>query len=277
MYNFIKQFLLNFCLIEIIGIHTNHPQVVDAFSNSNHITAKTRTKSSDEKFQSLYSTNASPSIADVDSDVVDDVFESFCEFLEKMQKDIIFQIESHPSNVDKVKFCSDAWTNSETSSRGLTRVIQPTSNQDCFIEKGAVSTTYLENGVLSSERAKAIQGRRAKLSPEDDGFTPNEGDIYKAAALSLVLHTRSPMVPTFRSDVRMFVVKSNETGKSMAWFGGGADLTPYYLFDEDVSGFHSMYKELCNDNFHDDGVTYYDMKSMCDEYFYIPASELIFD
>ena len=79
MYNFIKQFLLNFCLIEIIGIHTNHPQVVDAFSNSNHITAKTRTKSSGEKFQSLYSTNASPSIADVDSDVVDDVFESLAQ------------------------------------------------------------------------------------------------------------------------------------------------------------------------------------------------------
>ena len=57
----------------------------------------------------------------------------------------------------------------------------------------------------------------------------------------------------------------------MAWFGGGADLTPYYLFDEDVSEFHGRYKSLCNQHFKDDGVTYDQMKAMCDEYFFIPA------
>lgn len=149
----------------------------------------------------------------------------------------------------------------------MTRVIQPLSGEDCFIEKGAVSTTFLENGVLSSERAKAIQGRRAKqlLSEDENAFIPKEGDIYKAAALSLVLHTKSPNVPTFRSDIRIFVVQSTETDKNMAWFGGGADLTPYYLFDEDITDFHNRYKSLCNDHFNNDGDTYQDMKSMCDE------------
>ena len=118
---------------------------------------------------------------------VDDIFDSFAEFLTDAQTKIIAAIEAHESNADKVQFCSDAWTNDETSSRGLTRVIQPTKNEDCFIEKGAVSTTFLENGILSAERAKAIQGRRAKQvkSGEGDSFTPAEGDTYKAAALSL--------------------------------------------------------------------------------------------
>lgn len=204
---------------------------------------------------------------------VDDIFDSFAEFLTDAQTEIIAAIEAHESNADKVQFCSDAWTNDETSSRGLTRVIQPTKNEDCFIEKGAVSTTFLENGILSAERAKAIQGRRAKQvkSGEGDSFTPAEGDTYKAAALSLVLHTRSPMVPTFRSDVRIFVVRSKETGQSLAWFGGGADLTPYYLYDEDIREFHERYRNLCNDHFEDNGKTYHDMKQMCDNYFYIPA------
>jgi coproporphyrinogen III oxidase len=55
---------------------------------------------------------------------------------------------------------------------------------------------------------------------------PNGGQQYAAAALSLVFHPRSPFVPTFRADVRRFTVAGN------SWYGGGADLTPYYLFDE---------------------------------------------
>lgn len=202
-----------------------------------------------------------------DNEAMSSMFEDFCTFLTEMQTDIISQIESHPCNKDRVKFCSDAWSNEVTASRGLTRVIQPSNGEDCFIEKGAVSTTFLENGVLSLERAKAIQGRRAKqvLSEDENAFEPQEGDIYKAAALSLVLHTKSPNVPTFRSDIRVFVVQSTDSGKCMAWFGGGADLTPYYLFDDDIIDFHRRYKALCNIHFDDDGKTYQDMKSMCDE------------
>lgn len=200
------------------------------------------------------------------------IFTTFSEFLTEAQSDIISKIENHPCNPAGVCFSSDPWENEITSSRGLTRVIQPLDDEDCFIEKGAVSTTFLVDGILSAERAKAIQGRRGSSSSSvDDNFVPKEGDIYQAAALSLVLHTRSPMVPTFRSDVRIFMVQSKKTGQSVAWFGGGADLTPYYLFDEDVSDFHERYKNLCNHHFEDDGRTYDEMKAMCDEYFFIPA------
>jgi coproporphyrinogen III oxidase len=75
------------------------------------------------------------------------------------------------------------------------------------------------------------------------------------------------MVPTFRSDVRIFFVQSEES--KMAWFGGGADLTPYYLFDEDVTFFHDMYRDLCRNN--QEEFSYEALKEICDDYFYLPA------
>ena len=75
------------------------------------------------------------------------------------------------------------------------------------------------------------------------------GQRYSACALSLVFHPRSPLVPTFRADVRYFEVEmGGEAGSAVSgWFGGGADLTPAYLFDEDVSYFHECYKVRAED------------------------------
>eukprot|EP00591_Stephanopyxis_turris_P017787 CAMPEP_0195540144 /NCGR_PEP_ID=MMETSP0794_2-20130614/50424_1 /TAXON_ID=515487 /ORGANISM="Stephanopyxis turris, Strain CCMP 815" /LENGTH=314 /DNA_ID=CAMNT_0040674209 /DNA_START=293 /DNA_END=1237 /DNA_ORIENTATION=+ len=183
-------------------------------------------------------------------------------------------------------FSNDKWgsfleeNNDSTGSGGITRVIENGS----FIEKGACSITLIQNGILSAERAKAIRGRRS----DDDDVNVAEGDKYSAAALSIVLHTRSPMVPTFRSDVRIFMVTKTEKNdddddddddddsdgkrKTIAWFGGGADLTPYYLFEEDIRGFHCVYRDLCNDHFHENnGETYAKMKQSCDNYFYLVA------
>jgi coproporphyrinogen III oxidase len=39
----------------------------------------------------------------------------------------------------------------------------------------------------------------------------------------------------------------DEAGNLMdRWFGGGTDLTPYYLFDEDAIHFHGTYKHICD-------------------------------
>ena len=56
-------------------------------------------------------------------------------------------------------------------------------------------------------------------------------------------------MPTFRSDVRIFLVKSKDGCQSSAWFGGGSDLTPYYLNDEDITGFHAQLKETVEKSF----------------------------
>jgi coproporphyrinogen III oxidase len=75
------------------------------------------------------------------------------------------------------------------------------------------------------------------------------------------------MIPTFRSDVRIFYVEG--VG---AFLGGGADLTPYYLFDDDITEFHNVYKSL-SDEKHSKltECSYAALKQQCDEYFYLPA------
>jgi len=71
------------------------------------------------------------------------------------------------------------------------------------------------------------------------------------------------MVPTFRADVRHFELEGGD-----GWYGGGADLTPYYVYDEDAVDFHSYYKDVCDA--HDD-TAYARYKKWCDDYFFIPA------
>jgi coproporphyrinogen III oxidase len=48
------------------------------------------------------------------------------------------------------------------------------------------------------------------------------------------------------------------------WFGGGTDLTPYYLFEDDARHFHQTYKNVC-DAF--DPSFYPQFKTVCDNYF----------
>ncbi|WP_026082425.1 oxygen-dependent coproporphyrinogen oxidase [Mastigocladopsis repens] len=87
-----------------------------------------------------------------------------------------------------------------------------------------------------------------------------EGHIFYATGTSMVLHPRSPYVPTVHLNYRYF-----EAGP-VWWFGGGADLTPYYPFAEDAVHFHKTLKQAC-DAHHPE---YYPVfKRWCDEYFYL--------
>jgi len=72
------------------------------------------------------------------------------------------------------------------------------------------------------------------------------------------------MVPTFRADVRYFAVEGVEGG---GWFGGGADLTPSYYFEEDARAFHTHWRDTLAP-FGPDVYPAY--KALCDAYFYIP-------
>ncbi|AFY46109.1 coproporphyrinogen III oxidase [Nostoc sp. PCC 7524] len=87
-----------------------------------------------------------------------------------------------------------------------------------------------------------------------------EGHGFYATGTSLVLHPRNPYVPTVHLNYRYF-----EAGP-VWWFGGGADLTPYYPFAEDAAHFHKTLKQAC-DQHHPE---YYPVfKRWCDEYFYL--------
>jgi coproporphyrinogen III oxidase len=90
---------------------------------------------------------------------------------------------------------------------------------------------------------------------------PGEGRDFTACGVSLVLHPRSPMVPTVHANFR-FLTKG---GKE--WFGGGADLTPFYPFREDVIHFHKVWQRTCQR--HGPPVDYARFKHWCDEYFFL--------
>ncbi|HAG84399.1 MAG TPA: oxygen-dependent coproporphyrinogen oxidase [Cyanobacteria bacterium UBA12227] len=86
------------------------------------------------------------------------------------------------------------------------------------------------------------------------------GHGFFATGTSMVLHPRNPYVPTVHLNYRYF-----EAGP-VWWFGGGADLTPYYPFAEDAAHFHKTLKQAC-DAHHSE---YYPVfKRWCDEYFYL--------
>jgi coproporphyrinogen III oxidase len=119
-------------------------------------------------------------------------------------------------------------------------------NGDIF-EQAGVNFSEV-HGTLPAEMVARLGG-----SPEP---TP-----FRATGISLVIHPRSPLVPTTHANFRYLVVGERR------WFGGGADLTPYYLNESDARHFHSEFKKGCDR--HDPGY-YPRFKKWCDEYFYLP-------
>jgi len=102
----------------------------------------------------------------------------------------------------------------------------------------------------------AVHGESPKMLQKN-----NEPSEFFATGVSLVLHPKSPKIPTVHANFRYFEQSTGE-----AWFGGGIDLTPYYLVEEDAIHFHRTIKNTCDK--HD--PTYYPrFKKWCDEYFFI--------
>src|SRR5919201_726994 len=120
-------------------------------------------------------------------------------------------------------------------------------------ERAGVNSSVV-HGTLARETAASLLGGQAV----DEEAVP-----FFAASLSLVLHPRSPLAPTAHANYRYFEVGAAGAPGSW-WFGGGADLTPSYLFEEDVVHFHRVHKEVC-DRF--DPAFYPRFKAWCDQYF----------
>jgi len=83
---------------------------------------------------------------------------------------------------------------------------------------------------------------------------------FWACGVSLVAHMASPHVPAVHMNTRFI-----QTQKQ--WFGGGADLTPYYPNQEDTEEFHATFKKACDNT---DPSYYPHYKQWCDEYFFLP-------
>ncbi len=138
-------------------------------------------------------------------------------------------------------FVSDTWQR-PGGGGGVTRILTAGSH----IEKAAVNFS-----AVSGETPPRLSERLAMDSKE-----------FYATGVSIIVHPLNPHAPTFHANLRYF-----ETDADVAWFGGGADLTPYYLYESDAAHFHRVLKEVCDTH---DVADHEAWKSACDEYFYLP-------
>jgi coproporphyrinogen III oxidase len=86
-------------------------------------------------------------------------------------------------------------------------------------------------------------------------------DRFFATGISVIVHPRNPHAPTFHANLRHFATDAT------SWFGGGLDLTPYYLYPEDVRHFHGTLADACGRH---DVADHSAWKAACDDYFYLP-------
>ena len=132
-------------------------------------------------------------------------------------------------------------------------------------EGGGGRTRVMENGAVFEKGGVNISGVHGKL-PKSMQTYFKVGDVdFFACGLSLVLHPKNPMVPTVHANWRYFEMYDTDGIVIDQWFGGGQDLTPYYLFEEDAIHFHQTCKTACDK--HNPGF-YSDFKKKCDNYFY---------
>ena len=167
--------------------------------------------------------------------------DQFYKHIENLQDSITSKIEE----VDGLaKFEEDIWQRQEGGG-GRTRVIE----NGAIFEKGGVNIS-------------AVHGELPEVLRKQ--FNVDEGTFF-ACGLSLVLHPINPMIPTVHANWRYFEMYDT-TGKMVTqWFGGGQDLTPYYLFDEDAIHFHTVCKNVC-DSYSPDFYSIF--KKNCDDYFW---------
>jgi coproporphyrinogen III oxidase len=154
-------------------------------------------------------------------------------------------------------FAEDPWTREDGSGRGSTRVLTGS-----VWEKAACNVSVL-SGVLTPQRAATMSQRGRP------GVDPQGGQAYSAVALSLVFHARNPNLSTFRADIRAFAVEGCDP-----FFGGGADLTPAYVYDEDAADWHTHWAGVCDAHqpaHAPPRALYRYYKDSCDYYFFLPA------
>jgi coproporphyrinogen III oxidase len=159
--------------------------------------------------------------------------------------DLQNKITSALEEIDgKAKFKEDKWQRKEGGG-GKTRVIQ---NGHVF-EKGGVNISAVHGPLPQSMQQY---------------FKVKDVDFF-ACGLSLVLHPKNPFVPTVHANWRYFEMLDKSGNRVDQWFGGGLDLTPYYLFEEDAKHFHEVCKSACDKH---DTSFYPKYKKQCDEYFW---------
>jgi coproporphyrinogen III oxidase len=169
-----------------------------------------------------------------------DIKQTWVNFIHELQDSICAGLERQDG---MAQFVEDRWERDEGGG-GKTRVIA----HGKVFEKGGVNTSAVFGQVTETMRDQL------KI----------DGHQWFACGLSLVIHPYNPFVPTIHANYRMFELYDQYGATVDRWWGGGTDLTPYYLFDEDAIHFHGTLKTVCDRS---DPELYPIYKKTCDDYF----------
>ncbi|MPZ52732.1 MAG: oxygen-dependent coproporphyrinogen oxidase [Acidimicrobiia bacterium] len=145
------------------------------------------------------------------------------------------------AEVDGGTFHPDIWTR-DGGGGGDSRVLEG----DGSLEKSAVlfSDVWGETPERLSESVAA------------------DSRSFRATGISTIVHPRNPHAPTVHANLRCFRLDNGE-----GWFGGGVDLTPFYLYEEDARDFHGALRAVCGRH---PVADYAGWKKACDDYFFLP-------
>jgi coproporphyrinogen III oxidase len=157
--------------------------------------------------------------------------------------------------LEGMQFRTDTWKRSEGGG-GVSCVLQGGS----VFEKAGVNISVV-HGSLPRPAIEKMRVNHPALDPNLESLK------FFAAGLSLVLHPQNPKAPTVHLNYRYFETFRPDGTPAAWWFGGGTDLTPSYLFEEDANHFHQTIKAACDAH----NPEYYPrFKAWCDKYFYLP-------
>ena len=209
-------------------------------------------------------------------------------YVESLQKRVIAALDELDPTY---KFHLDSWTR-KLGGYGTSGVISDARLADpaarngtgpppppSILEKGGVNTSIV-TGVLPPAAVAQMRASHASI-PQPDPAAPQTGLPYFAAGISIVLHPRNPHAPTVHANYRYFELTAspetendNENGNGSGarkvlawWFGGGSDLSPAYLFEDDAAHFHRTLRAACAPH---GSALYPAFKAWCDEYFHLP-------
>ncbi len=167
-------------------------------------------------------------------------------YLLGLQQHIVSTLQAE----DGKTFLSDGWqrpAGGRLEGDGLSQLVEDGG----LLERGGCNFSHVKGAALPP----SATANRAELA----------GAPFEALGVSLVMHPRSPYVPTVHMNVRLLTAQP-QGQPAVTWFGGGMDLTPYYGFEDDARHFHRVNADALAP-FGDDKFPRY--KAWCDEYFFL--------
>ncbi|ODV84470.1 hypothetical protein CANARDRAFT_8457 [[Candida] arabinofermentans NRRL YB-2248] len=178
--------------------------------------------------------------------------------IRKMQVEIVKGLEDLETS--GLKFRTDEWSRGEKQGGGKSMILQDGKT----FEKAGVNISIV-NGLLPPQAIEKMKNDHKNIKTNKE----NGSVKFFACGLSLVIHPINPHAPTTHLNYRYFEIMNDDPDETTQtwWFGGGSDLTPSYLYEEDCKLFHSKHKEALDEY---DTSLYPRFKKWCDEYFYIP-------